>query len=259
MRFTLAMMMLLISFSASAKTLLVSDVDDTIKLANVASKLGAAKYALDSESRFSGMSQLYSLIRKDNEEIKIVYLSNAPTWLMENTHKDFLVNGMFPRAQYIGRSEYSSDIHKSTWLRNLIEAEMPSDVILFGDNVEKDPQVYEQMRSEYERHGIKFHVFIRTVTDAPVPQGQVKFVTPIEVSYELEERGLLSTASVDWIMGFVAPYISGQKLDQKKGNVAFPDFVQCQTFTWQNKWTQRGQDYETLLDVRKKIALRCGN
>ncbi|MNK08135.1 hypothetical protein D3C87_260630 [compost metagenome] len=259
MRFTIALVMLLASFSVSAKTLLVSDVDDTIKLANIPNKFHAAKYAIDDESRFAGMAQLYNIIRKDNEEISIAYLSNAPTWLMQETHKELLINGNFPRAPYYGRSEYASEVHKITWLRKLILSEKPDDVILVGDNTERDPEIYEQIRSEFATSGIRFHTYIRVITDAPVPKDQVKFVTPIEVSFELEKNGLITSESVDWMMSYVAPYLAAQKLDLAKGNVAFPYFIACQTFTWQREWNQRAQSFPVMQDLKTKIAIRCGN
>ncbi len=63
-----------------AKTLLVSDVDDTIKLANVLDLSSAASYSFDEKSRFLGMSELFDLIKKDTSDLSIYYVSRAPAW-----------------------------------------------------------------------------------------------------------------------------------------------------------------------------------
>ena len=56
------LLLLFLGTPSFAQTLLVSDVDDTIKLANVLSYANSVRYATDSKSRFMGMSELYRLL-----------------------------------------------------------------------------------------------------------------------------------------------------------------------------------------------------
>jgi len=54
---------LLISLTSFGKALVISDIDDTIKVTNVASPLRAIGSAFDDRNRFAGMSELYQVLQ----------------------------------------------------------------------------------------------------------------------------------------------------------------------------------------------------
>lgn len=257
---------LLLSFGGAngwAQTLLVSDVDDTIKLAHVHSYKDMVYYAFDDTSRFMGMSDLYQLIAQDNPDLDIVYLSRAPTWIMQKRHKDFLRKGSFPQGLYIGRSEQSKDQHKITALREVIEELKPKKVILIGDNGEADPIVYRQIAKEFRSLGIEFFQFIRVVYSnswwspaTPLAEEQTGFVTPIEISLELERQGLMSKSSLQRLLVTRGPDLSNRKLKEKNGEYAFPYFVDCRDFRW--KWDDRSAEFSELVTIKDRIVKRCG-
>lgn len=254
---------LLVSSFGFAQTLLVSDVDDTIKLANVQSYAGSARYAVDSKSRFMGMSELYQLLLLDNPDLQIVYLTKAPSWLMQKTHLSFLKNGKFPEGRYIPRKDLTGSNHKIETLRALLPEIRPKKVILIGDNGEKDATIYRQIVSEFASTGIEFHQFIRTITYTTffnpfsfIARTQVAFVTPIEVSLELEKNGFLKKASVQKLLDEVGPDLANEKLKQKNDAYAFPSYVSCQGFDWH--WNDRLADYSGLEAIKTRIENRCG-
>nr|BFD66821.1 hypothetical protein HAGR004_18430 [Bdellovibrio sp. HAGR004] len=263
MKTWIAFVLLLLGISAEAKTLLVSDIDDTIKLAHVKDLSEAARFAFDSQSRFLGMSELYQLIDQDQPDLDIVYLSRAPNWLMGRTHRKFLVNGGFPEGQYINRTNYDSDVHKLYSLRDIMNRVRPDTVIFLGDNGEQDAEVYQQISQEYANKGIRFHQFIRVVysntsfmiLNTRLQSGQVGFVTPIEVAVELEKAGILKTSSVDLLMDALMPEIMIQKNYTAEGVVAFPYFVNCRDFVW--RWDADVVRFAPLKDLKKRVVERC--
>jgi hypothetical protein len=249
--------------SGQAQTLLISDIDDTIKLANVRNLFSAAAYAFDDRSEFTGMSQLYNIIVRDIPDVKVVYLSKAPSWLMSSTHLNFLANANFPQGDYIPRSTYSSDTHKLRTLRNLIESEKPSRVILVGDNGEQDAQVYAQISNEFSSKDIEFLQFIHIVYQNNLVPGQstflsrdqIGFVTPIEISLELEKKNLLPSSAVVWMLANVGSHILKQPLDTSEGNVAFPYYMDCSDFVW--LWSKETVKYPQLIQLGKELLERC--
>lgn len=259
----LAVFLFLWSFSIHAQTLFVSDVDDTIKLANVKDLSEAARYAFDDTSRFTGMSELYNLVARDQANLKMVYLSKAPQWLMGRTHRKFLQNGKFPAGVYIPRTEYSSDVHKLKTLRSLMNSMKPRKVIFIGDNGEQDADIYAQIAKEYANQGIEFHQFIRIVyglktffdAGTPLHEGQIGFVTPIEISLELEKERILDSSSVQWMMENVAKNISMQNTHTAEGDVAFPYFVNCTAFVW--KWDDSLVRFDVLRTLKDRLVDRC--
>lgn len=254
---------LFIGISAQARTLLVSDVDDTIKLAHVKDITSAMRYARDDESRFAGMSSLYQLIDKDIPDLDIVYLSNAPNWLMGGVHRRFLANGKFPQGTYIPRTDFDKDEHKLLHLHQLINDLKPDTVILLGDNGERDADFYEEIAKEYSKKGIKFYQFIRIVYAnnfveallAPVRSDQVGFISPLEISFELEKAGLLSTNSVQWMIDNFAKKILMAVSHADSGDVVFPYFVTCRDLVW--KWDDTLSRFPIMKDVKGRIFDRC--
>lgn len=264
MRHFLGIVVLLFSFSVSAQTLMVSDVDDTIKVAHVPDLMEAAKWAFKVDSRFAGMTHLYSLIKDENPDLHLVYLSNAPNWLMGSTHRKFLERGLFPEGLYINRTDYSKEVHKLTHLRALIEKIQPKKVILVGDNGERDPSIYAQIVKEYGDRGIEFYQYIRilypkasffSTKGAALEVNQVGFVSPLEMSLELEKAHLLSSESVSLLVENLAVPIMKQNPRVLDGEVAFPPFVKCRDFVW--KWDESLSRFPILEDFKKHLVARC--
>lgn len=259
----IALVILLLGFTAEARTLLVSDVDDTIKLAHIKDISEAIRFSRDDVSRFAGMNALYTLIAKDQTDLQIVYLSNAPNWLMGNTHRRFLANGKFPAGTYIPRTDLSADFHKLTHLRRLIREEKPDTVILLGDNGERDAEFYHKIAQEFSDEDIRFHQFIRIVysnnfmeMNAMEPQGeQIGFVTPLEISFELEKAGIITNTSVQWMIDNVAPTIRFAPSYMAAGDVVFPYFVNCRDLVW--KWDDSLSRFAIMRDVKDRIFDRC--
>jgi Uncharacterized conserved protein len=248
---------LIFSLNANAaNTILVTDVDDTIKLSNVASKTGSALYAFDKESRFAGMSELYHLIARANPDMNIYYLSRAPEWLMKKTHMQFLYNGDFPAGTYIGVTDLPSDKHKIVHLRNIVRENNPQRVILIGDNTQADDAVYNQLAREFKDQGIEFYIFIREVLSGPRHlKNQVGFVSPIEIALALGSVEMIPSNSMGEFINAMVPVIISKDLDDTIGLVSFPYFVDCTRYVW--KLDPFIPQFEILKAYKGRIAERC--
>ena len=113
-KISLIIISLFVALSAKAETdtILVTDIDDTLKVQNVLDLVDSASYVLDSKTRFMGMNDLFQALAHDNPAMKFYYVSRAPSWLMADTHRSFLWQGKFPQGEYIPRTEYSLETHK---------------------------------------------------------------------------------------------------------------------------------------------------
>lgn len=256
-----------------ARTLIISDIDDTIKVSHILSTSDKVSRATDVSTPFTGMAQLYQLILNENiADSKIVYLSNAPETvagipLMAISHQEFLSNNHFPKGELdLNESIFNSD-HKITEIRRLIEIEKPDLVILVGDNGERDAEVYHQAFLEY---GGKYRTitFIHQLYSSKVPfylpnfmaeigktlyKEQVGYVTPVEIAIELNQQNIFSQKSVEWLLNHVADYIVQEQsswIDQFKP-ISFPSFKNCGDFKW--KWPVT----ERLNPIYQKIMNSC--
>lgn len=265
MKHLIALVLLVFSFSAHAQVLFVSDVDDTIKLANVQDLADSAQYAFDDKTRFMGMSELYNTIASERSDLYMVYLSKAPEWFMAKTHRSFLKNGKFPQGFYIGRTNLAADVHKLENIRKLMNVVKPKKVIFIGDNGEQDPTVYGQIAKEYANQGIEFHQFIRIVYSkslfidwgTELAPSQIGFVSPFEIAVELEKANLISATSVQNLINKVGPqFVKVPLIFNVDGyNIAFPDFVNCSDYVW--RWDGSLNQYKGLSSIKKRITNRC--
>lgn len=241
--------------ASSGKVLLVSDIDDTIKVSHVLSTIGKFSRAADVTTPFQGMAELYHLIINENpSSTKVIYLSNAPENLaglpvLKISHQTFLSLNHFPPGELSLRQDIFETNHKLKELQRLLKNEKPDVVILIGDNGERDAEIYHQIALEFSSAKIKIVTYIHQLYSVqnsifkpdfleemgkPILSDQNGFVTPIEISLKLNEQGLLSGSGVDWMIQHIAPAIVSEERYKWDGlrPLTFPHFKNCQDFKW---------------------------
>lgn len=191
---------LMLSASAHAegvKRLIISDVDDTIKLTNVlATKPTIVFNGLFRETAFSGMSELYQEF--SDPDTSIVYISGSPQAIRSRV-KEFLEENEFPQKnQLILRSSVKEDIieYKLESIRKMIRATKPEKIILIGDDTEHDPEIYETIASEYSSK--VDGIYIRAIQNRELPnvEGLKNFFSPVEIATNELLKGNLAKDSV---------------------------------------------------------------
>jgi Uncharacterized conserved protein (DUF2183) len=271
---TLASTLVFATPLSTRKVLLVSDIDDTIKVSHVLSTAGKVSRAADITTPFTGMAQLYQWIKNMNPTTtQIVYLSNAPEKIagipaLKISHETFLRYNDFPEGDVTLREDILNPNHKLTTIRTLIDETMPELVIMVGDNGERDNEVYHQIFEEYKNTGIKMVSFIHQLyatktpfykpdflaeVGKPIFSEQIGFVTPVEVALELKDQEILNEEALTWMIQRVAPYIVNETTFKWDGlkPITFPFFSSCTDFKW--RWTQTVE----LAPLIKKLRYQC--
>lgn len=260
------------------KVILVSDVDDTIKISHVLSPIDMVTQAPNVTAVFTGMSQLYTLLQRQHQA-KVIYLSNAPDGYqgispIRTLHQTFLNYNHFPAGDLILRQDLKDRNHKLTQLRKLLALEKPDVMILIGDNGERDSEILHQFAEENKNNkALTVVSFIRQLYSSKdksilekviegrltaevgkkITAEQVGFVTPVEVALELHQRGLLSDASTNWMIDKIAPYIANQPRWKWSpiGEATFPDFEDCSDFVW------RWKAFSEITSLMNRINEEC--
>lgn len=130
------------AFDAWPRILVVSDIDDTLKISHVRSTIDAIMNAPYTDLVFAGMPELFQTLR-DRGDIEFIYLSNAPAWLMTESHSVFLETNGFPAGRMLLRPwDASSLSFKREALNRLIDEDPLASWVLIGDNGERDPLIY---------------------------------------------------------------------------------------------------------------------
>lgn len=255
MRKILCALVIFISFSASyAKTLIVSDVDDTVKVTDVLNKPNAIYNALFSKAAFSGMSVLYKEL--NSQDSVFYYVSGSPT-ILEKKVGAFLEFNGFPQIENLilkkGISTPTYD-YKVAAISKIINTQNPDKVILIGDDTEFDPEVYETIAKNFP--GKVESIYIRAIQDRDLPKLDIikNFFSAAEIAGLEILKGNLGSLSLAKVAGaFIRPE-NGSKIFIEDRYCPSEGRAQIEEL----KQTVRKQiDIVTLELVQKKIVGTC--
>ncbi len=194
--------MLVLSLQAlEAKTLVVSDVDDTIKVSDVlGSKTKLVVHALVKKKAFAGMSELYNEFNTGDTEI--YYLSGSPKIINSRISELLEHNGFPQRSNIVLKNKMSENTYdyKTAAIRELIKKINPDKLIMIGDDGEYDPEVYKTISEENPE--ITSATYIRAIRNK---DGVEKlFFSPVEIAgFEIMEGRLGSKSLAKVSRGFL--------------------------------------------------------
>jgi len=152
-----------------AKTLVISDIDDTIKMTNNMSTSGTIVHFLDNDP-FPVMPILYrdlkSQLDAKGEQVEFSYVSGGYRAIF-NGDKFIKKNNFPPGKVYLRtlKSSRSTFTYKYLTITKIIEDLSAEDrqnltIYFFGDNAAYDADVYWQLTRDL---GLRSHIFIRDV------------------------------------------------------------------------------------------------
>lgn len=258
-KITLVLSVFLLATIAEAKTLVISDIDDTIKVSNILSKTRASGSFFDDDSRFVGMAEVYQALGHNIPDVEFHYVSLAPKLLMNEQHSDFLEENGFPVTALHMNSGIKQDPElKQKVIRKLLQDKQPDLVIYFGDNGQFDAVVYNQMTTEFPT--IPALTYIREAysklneSKNPTMAGQIGFVTSIEVTLDLISRKLLPVSTYPVIEDIVYNGLLADDGDENFGPMVFPVWQDCRDFKWTWQVKNPPQKLLTIIDA---IEARC--
>ncbi len=214
---------LFVSWTAFAKTLVVSDIDDTLRHTNrvYGSYASQLHNIMRTDLGFSGMKEL--LVTLDSKGATIYYLTAAVEPLIE-FGEEFLEDNNFPQdSHFIHRYWWEeTEAFKVESILYLIEKEKPDQIILIGDNGEKDPAAYGQILARYPHARSYIHLLFKGGGAAPVPQDQFAYISSAEIAVDLEAMGMVSPEESRYVMAVVEKHLSSK--DTFLQNLVLPEW-----------------------------------
>lgn len=145
---------------AFASSLLITDVDDTIKDSRVRDYWEMIKRGprTGPEMMIPGMRELLYRAVENGHADKLYYVSKIPSFL-NDFHYEFLEKNTFPDGVLVTRGFERNFKYKN--IKSILEYEKPKNLILIGDNGEADAEIYNKIRKYAEQRNIKVRIFIR--------------------------------------------------------------------------------------------------
>ncbi len=247
-----------LSSSLLAKTLIISDIDDTIKRTNVLGKrifINGAK----TTNPFMGLNDLYNaLICHDlsgtkysdcissqglghSEDIQLFYVTGAPS-ILQTFGRRFIGNSDFPLTTVFGKEGFTDSTltFKVERISEIIESQTDiKDIILLGDNGEYDPLAYETIKEKYPQYN--FTVYIHTlysITEGdakifdeignPIYPGQIPYLTAVDLGIDLLAKSFIKKS--DFARVFTEALIISQSRNEDIFEELIPEWMSCRYF-----------------------------
>jgi hypothetical protein len=262
-------LLFLITSPVYSRILLISDVDDTIKVSFVLDPNSVIANVPMVSNVFMGMPELYHDIAKVPSLSAIKYLSNAPRGAVANLHKRFLRLNNFPQGDLIPRrlrDTTTGNNHKLISIRGFIRQYHPQALLLIGDNGEADAEIYAIIRKEFPQ--IPALTFIRLAYSSygfsnnygkPLYQGQAGFVSSVDIATSLYHQGVFSMETLSQHVLKVVPAILKEGYRVERGQaMAFPEWYDCRDFSLpQMPILADLKAHELLQKYVEKVQFRC--
>jgi hypothetical protein len=227
MRSFAMILVLFVSCVSQAKTVLVSDIDDTIKATNVRSIPGLIKNGLNLSNEFKGTSQLYGYIEDNmSASSKFYYVTGAPESVVD-VHHAFLFVEWFPVGSVVNRLSLDQDTFefKLGAITSVVEKEKPDLLILIGDNGEKDPDVYSKIKADRKIQ------LIHHVYDEEAVVGD--FLTSIDLAFIFFANDWISEKQLGEFLKDME-----KELDDEGWEEVLPEFMEYDRFVQKKRFAK---------------------
>lgn len=169
-------------FSSSAQALMViSDVDDTIKITNSGNTWQAAWSGLFTRDVFPAMPEIYQNWAQEGAQLHFVTASPS---LIRRKIQQLLATYQIPYASLtLRRNLVESKLsYKVRSIRAIMDQHPDEDVILIGDDVGQDPEVFVELERLYPSRVLKS--YIRPVNPRTALPTQIPYITAFDIANE---------------------------------------------------------------------------
>ena len=271
---------------------LISDVDDTLKRTHV---LGNFSGGASFDNDFTGLNTLYQILacRKnigdigadqpciqtideaDPEQTGVYYVTAAPSFLNYWGRK-FLKKNKFPEGNFYykpdwGDSTYSFKVETIAEILKDFYDDEEVEVVLIGDNGEKDPAVFETISQQFQNSKFKISTYIHLVyayagsykeIGVKPKAGQKMYLTAVDLALDFYLKDWIYTNDLMMVYYDVMEKLNSSDSDEVEKVI--PGWMKCHEFfddfnkpqvTNHTLKMQLDIYYNTLMDICHKRSL----
>ena len=222
---------------------LVTDLDDTLKVTNGKHTGSMIGNALFRRKVFAGMPTLFDEIKAAGVE-RSYLLSASPSLLMWSVKRLLRKHRLWFNGIYLSRTRdlFRKREYKLSRLERII-GRTKGKLILFGDNQSIDHEIYTEIKKRHPDRVAK--IYIHRVQPTPIPKTVFEYITPLEVALDL--KGILTEEQV---------YNVAKAMENnRKFRRLIPKFAVCPTEPWIAK-AYSDLAYVTALENRVNTACK---
>ena len=218
------------AYAQPPKTILISDIDDTIKLTRLIHRGNygdALENIFNAHGAFVGMADIYSRLHENG--VEIIYVSGAIR-LISRLPNDFIEDSKFPSGQVFLRVSPFTSIEdfKVKTIQGILQQNRGARVVLIGENGERDCASYERIREDPQVGSMVQRIYIHKLYEGPPsmvpPVDQRIFITAGELAVGLHTDGLLTVDQLRDVLVTVGDGLDSH--DPKTRNRTLPAFAE---------------------------------
>lgn len=223
--------------------IVISDIDDTIRISNIHSPLGTLKNYLHSDRAFHGISRIFENLTSQGAQVQ--YVSSIPKPIRYLAQR-FLNKSGFPAGRLWSRTSSSKSDHKTSSIREIMKDNPNARVILIGDNGEHDPQIFAKLQADAELGPRIQDVYIHELYKEALPPGQQPFFTAGDLSARLAKSGIVTE---EFALDAVRSTESALH-DRGRQSLVLPEFSEVSA-------ERIGANFDSLIAEEKDLNLRA--
>ncbi len=237
---------ILISFNSFAGITVISDLDDTIKITDAGNLGNATINGVFTEKVFTGMPEFLKMTRKYTDALHVV---SAGPKLIKTRVASLLKKH---KIQYDGihmRKIPGSEGKQEFKVRAILEImdKTTDDVILMGDDVDLDPEIYVEIMNKHPERVLGAYIHI--VKNRAISEKFTRYWTSLDLALQENIAGRLDNESVSAV---IEPMMKETKLTR-----IIPKFADCPTTTVVWEWQVSTMFSAEALALTRKLNEFC--
>jgi hypothetical protein len=231
---------LLISFSTLAQVSIISDLDDTIKI----TQAGGNATDVIGDDVFSGMPEFFKSARQYSESLYI--LSASPRFMESKIRSTMKLRGINFKKLILRTNIFEDKFtYKVREIKRILD-QTRDDFILLGDDLGKDPEVYEEIKRLYPSRVLSS--YIHKVNGRPF-NGSVTYWTSLDLFLREFEASRMGAKEVEAIFEVLGA--------ERNMDLIFPRKASCPTEDAVWDWQIRTMFQQEAKKLIKKFTNFC--
>jgi hypothetical protein len=198
----------------------ISDVDDTLKITNVPSYGSSLKNLFFGKKTFLGMSELFKSYQ--NQTQTFYYLSAAPQSVLSRVENMLIHGNHFPKGIFLFSNWFDWKRNYDFKYEKLIELakSISQPFLLIGDDTQSDPDVFQAFKANQNSEKI-LQVYVHRVTNRSIPTELVSYSTSFDLILNEVEAGRVGLEEAVIVGKFI--------LQANRPDEFLPNFQYCPT------------------------------
>ncbi len=226
--------------------MVISDLDDTIKITDAGDLSNATWNGVFTEKVFTGIPEFLKHTRKYTNSLHVV--SAGPKLIKTRILSVLRKHNIQHDGVYL-RSVPGKEGKLNFKVRTIAEImdKNPGDVILMGDDVDLDPEVFTEVNKKYSSRILG--IYVHMVKNRKIPEAFTRYWTSLDLALQEHMAGRMDNEGVS---GVAKPLLSETKL-----SMIIPKFANCPTSSVVWEWQLSTMFSAEAMELSRKLNEFC--